>query len=136
MRNGRFLKVAIELFLDSTAGDRLKVQNSTLQYQVDAAGNRWICRYEYLRSPAHPHPGMHLHVRGNLHEAEALPPGLPLERVHFPTDRVSCEAVIRLLIEQFKIPTHEAPEIWRPVLAETEAEFAKIAHRAPSGPSS
>jgi hypothetical protein len=135
LRNSGFLKVVIQLYLDAAADPHLKVETSLLQYQADRDGDRWICRYEYLRSPANPHPGMHLHVRGDLHEADALPSGTPLERIHFPTDRVSCEAVIRLLVEQFEITTNEVPEIWRPVLAETEARFAEMAHRAPSGPS-
>jgi hypothetical protein len=74
---------------------------------------------------------MHLHVRGVLLEPDVLAPDWPLERIHFPTDRESCEAVIRLLIEQFHVPSREAPRIWRPVLAATEEAFARIAHRAP-----
>jgi hypothetical protein len=57
-----------------------------------------------------------------------------LERVHFPTGRISIEAVIRLLIEQFGLEARTRPETWRPVLAASEEEFLKIAHRDISGP--
>jgi hypothetical protein len=59
-----------------------------------------------------------------------------LERVHFPTQRASFEAVLRLLIEQFNIEAAAPPGIWRPVLAEAESLFAEIAHKPLSGPTS
>jgi hypothetical protein len=134
LRDGRYLKLVMKLYLDPRASEFLKVENSVFQYQADGAGDRWIVRYEYIRTPADRHPGMHLHVRGELTEPNVLPPSRPLERIHFPTDRVSCEAVVRLLVEQFNVPTRDGPEMWRPVFALTEEAFTRIAHRSPSGP--
>lgn len=132
--DGKFLKIVLEAYLDPEDGEKLKVAKSVYQYQADEAGDRWIVRYEYLRHPADPHPAMHLHVRGTLTEAGALPEDTPLERIHFPTDRVSIEAVIRLLVDQFKVETRTQPEVWRAVFAETEAAFLEIARRGLSGP--
>ena len=61
---------------------------------------------------------------------------MPLDRSPFPnpTQRISLEAVIRLLIEQFGVPANQPPDIWRPMLTESEAAFLEIAHRSLSGP--
>jgi hypothetical protein len=106
---------------------------SSFQYQLDRDGEQWVFRYDYVREPPAPHPAMHFQLRGTLAEA-CLPDGCPLERIHFPTQRISLEAVIRLLIEQFGTPPRQPLEIWRPLLAQTEADFLAIAHRALSGP--
>ena len=109
-------------------GVRLKVEKAGVQYQTDAAGDQWIFRYDYLRRPPDPHPAAHVQVRGDLTEA-VLPAGVPLGRVHFPTMRVSLEAIIRLLADDFRVPCHAEAELWRPVLAASEAAFVAIAHR-------
>jgi hypothetical protein len=57
-----------------------------------------------------------------------------MERIHFPTGRVSLEAIIRLLADQFNTPCREDPDLWRPVLAETERAFLEIANRPLAGP--
>jgi hypothetical protein len=59
---------------------------------------------------------------------------MPLSRIHFPTDRISFEAVIWLLIDQFGVPASESADVWRPLLAESEALFLGIRHRSLSGP--
>jgi hypothetical protein len=134
LNGGRFLRVTMTLFWVSTRdGDRVKVETSNFQYQMDKLGDRWICRYDYIREAPDQHPSTHLHVRGSLTE-DCLSGDSPLERIHFPTNRVSIEAVIRLLIEQFKVPANYPEEIWRPLLAETEAAFMQIAHKSLSGP--
>jgi len=135
LNDNRYLRLSVALFLEPYQGrTRLKVEKSVYQYQLDEPGDRWIVRYDYLRTPTDPHSGMHVQIRGRLHETEALEPDETLERVHFPTGRVSVEAVIRMLVEQFHVPTNEPPEIWRPVLAESERAFQQIAHRDISGP--
>ncbi len=135
LNDGRYLRVSVSLFLEPYEDrTRLKVEKSVYQYQFDEEGDRWIVRYDYLRTPTDPHPGMHVQIRGRLHEAGALPYGETLERVHFPTGRVSVEAVIRMLVEQFHVTTNEDARIWRPVLAESERAFQQIAHRDISGP--
>jgi len=136
LNDGRFLRVHVTLSLEDTPeGRRLKVIKSSYQYQVDREGERWIVRYDYLREPGpDPHPQAHVQVRGALIEA-----GVParrglLEHVHLPTGRVSVEAVIRLLAEQFGVRCNEPATVWRPVLAESERLFQEIAHRPLSGP--
>lgn len=54
--------------------------------------------------------------------------GQTLERIHFPTSRVPLEAVINLLATDFRVRCNEQPELWRPVLAESERRFFQIAH--------
>lgn len=134
LMDGRYLRVMVILFFEDTPeGRRAKVKASSFQYQLDREGDRWVFRYDYLREPPAPHPAMHLQIRGALTE-QCLPDDVPLERLHFPTQRISLEAVIRLLIEQFGVPSNQPPEIWRPILAESEAAFLEIAHRPLSGP--
>jgi hypothetical protein len=132
--DNRYLRLSFTLFMAQTPeGPRLKVQDSSYQYQADRDGRDWIFRYDYLRVPPHPHPAAHLQIRGGL-AGGYLSAGTPLERFHFPTGRVSLEGVIRLLADQFHVPCNEPPEIWRPVLAESEQAFLAIARRPLSGP--
>lgn len=134
LRDGRYLRLTMRLYIaPETEGSRLKVATSSYQYQMDREGERWILRYDYLRNPPDPHPAAHVQIRGTLVE-ECLPHGTPLERVHFPTARVSLEAVIRLLADQFGVPCQRRPELWRPVLSDTEQAFLEIAHRPLGGP--
>ena len=132
LRNGWWLRIAVDLYLAPGAGGtRLKVRKSSYQYQADRDGRREVFRYDYLREPGEdPHPTAHLNVHGRLDVADALPgPAATLARVHFPTDRVSLEAVIRLLAQDFSVPCARPAEVWRPVLAASEATFREIAHR-------
>jgi hypothetical protein len=143
--DGRFLKFNINLFLGET--DRapgrtvMKVRAEVFQYQLEpsAESDAWVFRYEYDRETkaGSPHPPAHLHVKARLLDevAAVIPEGArPLERVHFPTGRVSVPGIIRLLVEQFGCPTDEPPDCWRPVLAAVEEEFHAIAHQPLSGP--
>ncbi len=55
------------------------------------------------------------------------------ERIHFPTTRVPLEALIRLLIDHFHIPSHLPRVAWRKLLTYTESEFLDITQRGISG---
>ncbi len=135
LTDGRYLRVWFVLYAEDTPqGRRVKVERSSFQYQLDEEGDRWIFRYDYLRNPPDPTPAMHLQIRGSLLERDSLPADVPLQRIHFPTHRIALEAVLRLLVDQFKVPARHGAEIWRPVLAEAEAGFLGIAHRSLSGP--
>ena len=91
----------MSLFLEGREDNtRLKVEKSVYQYQLDPDGEHWIVRYDYLRYPEEPHPGAHVQIRGSLTETAVTPVRGTLERIHFPTGRVSIEAVIRMLVEQ------------------------------------
>lgn len=136
LNDGRFLRLHFLLErMHTPDGWRLKVQESSFQYQADQDGERWIVRYDYLREPGpDPHPQAHLQVRGALTEhATPVRRGL-LEHVHFPTGRVPLEAVIRLLADQFGVTCNTESALWRPVLAESERTFQEIAHHPLSGP--
>lgn len=136
LNDGRFLRISMTLFWTPTPeGNRVKVASSSFQYQMDGAGDRWIFRYDYNREAPDQHPSTHLHIRGSLQE-NCLGGDQLLERIHFPTSRISLEAVIRLLIEQFNVPSNTPPDIWRKLLAESEALFLQIAHKSLSGPTS
>lgn len=148
LRDGRFLKIGIGLFTESTdKGNRVKASNSAVQYQTDSDPDtkNWIFRYDYIREPSkayegskpYPFPTAHLQVNANLVAANVALPKGALLHIHFPTRRMPFEGVIRLLAEpdQFGVPTNAPPEVWRPLLAASEAEFLQIAHEAPLGPS-
>lgn len=131
LRDGRYLRVTVRLYVAPPAEqNRLKVASSSYQYQLDREGDRWIFRYDYLRTPPDLHPAAHVQINGSFAE-ECLPPSRPLSRIHFPTARVSLEAVIRLLADQFGTPCATEPDVWRPVLSETERAFLQIAHHPP-----
>ncbi len=128
LNDGRFLRLSILLYRERTdRGFRMKVRESSFQYQEDPDGERWIFRYDYLRRPPEGIPGAHVQIRGSLLE-DCLPDGTPLERIHFPTMRVSLEAVIRLLANEFGVRCNEGDEVWRPALDETERAFFDIQH--------
>jgi hypothetical protein len=97
------------------------------QYQGDQAGRDWVFRYDYIRDPRDHHPASHLQVRGALH-TPVLPADKPLERVHFPTRRMSIEAIVRLLIQEFGVPPKRNDTFWRPLLTESTRLFYEIAH--------
>lgn len=134
LQDGHFLRLTVSLFVDVEDRNYLKVEQASYQYQADPAGRDWIFRYEYLRNPPHHYPPSHLQINANLRVPGVLPANMDLERVHFPVGRLSIEWVIRLLAEQFNVPCREGPEIWRPVLAESEKIFIDIARRPLSGP--
>ena len=130
LRDGRWLRFTVALFLDRSAGDRLKVGKSSFQYQADRGGEHPIFRYDYLRVPHSTEPPAHLNLHGALTVPDVLPSRRSLSRIHFPTSRVSLEAGIRLLADDFAVPTATVPGTWRPLLAASEAAFDRIAHRA------
>jgi hypothetical protein len=134
LNDDRYLRFSMTLFLENTAkGPRVKVAGSSIQYQFDKGGDSWVFRYDYNREAPDKNPSAHLHVRGCLTE-QCLGNKQALEHIHFPTDRVSFETVIRLVIEQFNVLPHNPAEIWRPLLAESEVLFLQIAHKSLSGP--
>jgi len=134
LNDGRFLRLAITAYLEDTPhGPRLKVENAGYQYQADRDGENWIFRYDFSRNPANPYPEAHVQICGVPQEQELFD-GVLLERVHFPTGRIPLEAVIRLLIQDFGVPSNEPADVWRPVLALSERLFLDIAHRPRFGP--
>lgn len=137
LNDGRHLRLTMTLYLAPRSEEgRVKVEKAAIQYQVDPepGTSRWVFRYDYIRDPRDHHPPSHVQIRGQLTEKECLPDGVPLERIHFPTARMSLEAIVRLLADQFGVPCNKPPKVWRALLAESERAFLQIAHQAPSGP--
>lgn len=138
LRNGAFLRLLltfrVEPSLSANGALKLKTISSNVQYQLRADDDEsWVFRYEYFRRAPNQYAPGHIHIRGTPHQQECLPGRKPLEDVHFPTGRVTLESIIRLLIDDFGIPANEDPEVWRPLLHETEQTFIKIARQPVSG---
>lgn len=131
LNNGAFLKFTMSLKLRHR---RLIVDQSAYQYQLDPEGRDWVFRYDYRRRPTDRYAAAHVQVRGDLKQPAIAPRGL--ERIHLPTGRVSFEAVIRLLVEDFDVPCRWPTDVWRPVLHESVILFLRDATIPPSGPSS
>lgn len=137
LNDGRYLRVTMSLGLGQKEPRLMRVVASSFQYQRDLEGEDWIFRYDYAREPGpDPHPTAHLQIRGDFRSEDVLPSKNTLERVHFPTGRISIEAVIRLLADEFGVKTNYTPQLWRRVLAESERMFLDIAHTPLSGPAS
>jgi hypothetical protein len=129
LNDGRFLRLSITLErLDVPEGPRRISFDSSYQYQLDREGKRWIFRYDYLRDPASQYPPAHFQIKAKLTESSILHRRQTLEHVHFPTSRVSLEAIIYLLVTEFGIRCNQPANVWRPVLAESERLFFETAH--------
>lgn len=134
LNDGRYLRIAVSLIVDrSDVRGYMRVRKASYQYQ-DRAGSDWIFRYDYLRQPGpNPQPTAHLQVNGDLRVPGVLEKSNPLGRIHFPTRRISLDAVIRLLAEHFHLPTNESPDVWRWALAGSEPSFVEEADQHLSG---
>lgn len=129
LRDGNYLRMNVALYLSDDG--LMRVKDSDYQYQLDEESEAWIFRYDYFRKAVNPDPPAHLQVRGDLLEG-ILPESRPLERVHFPTARVSLESVVRLLVDSFDVPCATPREEWSPALALSEELFYEIAHQPTS----
>ncbi|HEY4003346.1 MAG TPA: DUF6516 family protein, partial [Candidatus Xenobia bacterium] len=134
LTNDRFLRLT--MILRENKGSNPSVLAYSYQYQLEAetATDDWVFRYDFDRFPENPHPPAHLHIRGSLLSEGVLPDKTPLERLHFATCRVSLEAVIRVLIEQFGVEPVKPPSLWRPILDLSERLFHDTLQHLPSGP--
>ncbi len=132
LANGRYLRLVVSLYLDPERDDFLRTSMSLLQYQLDEAGEDWIFRYEFKREPepGSAKPVGHVHVRGDPLCAGLLAKKQRLEHVHFPCGRPTIESVIRLLVDDFHVPSSAPSRVWRPALAESERDFLAVAHKA------
>ena len=112
LRDGRFLKITVNLALvDTDDGVRMKSPDCSFRYQDDERGKDWV-----FRSTTNAILLITIRLRISTCEAISAPKGYstadqPLERVHFPVARPTLEGVIRLLAEQFGVPTNEEPHV-------------------------
>jgi hypothetical protein len=122
----------MSLFMDPRGADKyLRVGMSLFQYQLDPEGQDWIFRYEYGRQrvAGEIKPACHLHVRGDLRTGNVLRNKDLLEHVHFPCGRPTVESTIRLLIDDFGVPSDAPDHVWRPILRQSEEGFMGVAHK-------
>jgi hypothetical protein len=133
LTNGHFLRLHTSLYLAPEPPHHLKTEVSSYQYQLDQRGDEWIFRYDYSRIQQGAHPPAHLQIRGELTERSHVE-APEVEHIHFATGRVSLEAVIRTLIEEFHVPAQTDPSFWRPILALSEQDFLDVVHQPLSGP--
>ncbi len=133
LTNGWYLRLMILLErVPHQGGHRLRVRESSFQYQKDVLGKEWVFRYDYVRAPSNPTtPPAHVQIRGSLDHHGALSRKGALKDIHFPTMRVSLEAVIRLLVYEFDVSCRCDEILWKPVLEEAEKLFHEI-NRKPS----
>lgn len=129
LRNGYFLDLRYSLFRDKE-DDFLKIESSRMVYQSDDLGLDQFFRIEMARVPDNHYPQSHLHVNGNWKDGKAARPK-DMERVHFPIARPTIESLIRLLVYDFEIGSHTAPEVFEPVLQACEKEFFNVARLTP-----
>jgi hypothetical protein len=123
--------VIVEPSESANGARKLKTLQSSVQYQRTESDDTFVFRYDYLRYSTDDHPPGHVQIRGTPAE-DCLSGKQLLERIHFPTGRITIEAIIRLLIVQFNLTANE-PEIWQPILHLTETEFLRIGRHLPSG---
>jgi hypothetical protein len=138
LNNGWYLELLYTICVEpsGSAGGELKLKtlSSSVQFQRTPDKRSFVFRYDYLRYARTHHPPGHVQISGTLLEDVCLPEGRLLEHIHFPTGRVTIEAIIRLLILQFGLePNPRGRTIWHPVLHETETRFLEIARHQPSG---
>lgn len=132
LNDRRYLRLSVGLY-ENKQNHSLSVRKASYQYQVDHEDNaRWIFRYDYIRNPSDQYPPSHLQLNAELPAEIRMHRDLP--KIHFPTGRMSLEAIIRFLIEDFHVPSNHPSKIWRPVLAESERLFHEVAHLPLSGP--
>jgi hypothetical protein len=140
LTNGKYLRFVQALDITDHKdgnGPRLRTFGSVYQYQRDdepRMSKDWIFRYDYHRDPPPsdpkltPKPDAHLQFFVTPKSPGWLPDGKCTSDIHFPTDRVSLEAVIRLLVDSFHVePVY--PDLWRDALAESERCFDEFKHR-------
>lgn len=155
LNNGGYLRISMVLSLNDKSDPFLRVRKQMISYEADQDRQAdWIFRYDYVRNAEVHYPPSHLQLHGKLHAKDVLPVGKKLERIHFPTERISIESIIRLLINDFNVEVNEFPEkerklmeseltntgkkpsdfdlnleIARMMLRSTERRFHEIKHR-------
>ena len=91
------------------------VHTSGYTYQFELLEGPEIVIYHYDPRPQSLVKFPHLHVRG-------LTQPLPLGKAHFPTGRVSIEAVLRFAVRELGVTPLRSD--WEAVLADTERDFS------------
>lgn len=106
-----------------------EVESLAYSYELqDREGNE-LFSYHWDPSEASPSWAKfpHLHVSGRV---TPLPlgsglPSLPLGGLHFPTDQVAFDAVVRMLLREFRVPARRPEAQWTRILADGEAAFSR-----------
>ena len=104
----------IHLYRLNASGSGWAVSTVGYTYQLELTDGREIVSYHYDSRPQSKVKTPHLHVRG-LHTP------LSLGKAHFPTGRISIEAVLRFAIEELDVRPQNPN--WEDVLWQTEQAF-------------
>lgn len=108
------LWIRISQLIRPSPSDGSKVQTAEYSYVYASsadADNDWLVRYDYVpeeaSSSGYRYPVAHVHFNGySVHyERFVIPEKKPLERLHFPTRRISLEDFVEHLIIEFAVPT-------------------------------
>ena len=103
---------------------RWRVTTRMYQYRLLDHGERELLTYhwqpgDFFLGPDHPH--LHVSAALSARATTSQTETIDLDGRHLPTARVSLEAVIRMLIEEFGVAPQRAD--WRDTLARTEGVF-------------
>ena len=128
LRNGRFMSLRYDVFIDVAKDDFMKIIASRLSYQLDELGYKQLFRFDYARVPESNYPFSHLHVYGNW-QHDDTPKLKDLDAIHFPVVRATIEGFIRLIIADFGVETNTSFDIYGPILARTEDRFLEVARK-------
>lgn len=130
LANGLWIRVF--QLIRPNPGDGSKVQTAEYSYVYASsadADNDWLVRYDYVpeeaSSPGYRYPVAHVHFNGysEKYERLAIPGKKPLEKLHFPTRRISLEDFIEHLIIEFAVPTRSDPEEALELLSDSREGF-------------
>lgn len=90
----------------------------------------WVVRYDYVpesaeRDEHYEYPVGHVHFNGHsgAYERFEMEGKKQLDRLHFPTRRISLEDFIEHLIVEIEVPTKDGKEAARKVLDESRSGF-------------
>lgn len=98
---------------------RWKVRTRQYRYHVVAADHTEVLLFHWHPERSGNRTFPHLHVGSSQLTTDAVMSG----SAHIPTGRVALEAVIRLLITEFKVPAKR--DDWEAVLADGEDRFVR-----------
>lgn len=112
LANGLWVRVSQLIRPNPSDGSEVQTAEYSYVYASSAdADNDWLVRYDYVpeeaSSPEYRYPVAHVHFNGysEHYEQIAIPEKKPLEKLHFPTRRISLEDFIEHLIIEFSVPT-------------------------------
>lgn len=112
LANGLWIRVSQLIRPNPSDGSKVQTAEYSYVYAASAdADNDWIVRYDYVPEEAssseYRYPVAHIHFNGysEYYDQLAIPGKKLLEKLHFPTRRITLEDFIEHLIIEFAVPT-------------------------------